>query len=85
MRPPEQAGTPAGQVVWVLVVDHESDDVIPPVVCATDELAKRQAGHVAESYDLTLGHWVQSDGGASLTAGGPNAVFRIYRCPVRES
>jgi len=85
MRPSEQAGAPAAQIVWVLVVDHESDDVIPPVVCATDDLAKRQAGHVAESYDLTFGHWVQSGGGACLTAEGPDAVFRIYRCPVRES
>jgi hypothetical protein len=82
MTPSEQAGTPAGQVVWVLVVDHESDDVIPPVVCASDDLAKRQAGHVAESYGLTFGHWVQSGGGVCLTADGPDAVFRIYRCPV---
>ena len=85
MRSSEQAGAPAGQVVWVLVVDHESDDVIPPVVCATDDLARRQAGRVAESYDLTFGHWVQSSGDAFLTAEGPDAVFRIYRCPVRES
>jgi hypothetical protein len=85
MEPPEQAGAPAGQVVWVLVVDHESEDVIPPVACATDDLAMRQASHVAESYDLTFGHWVQSDDGACLTAKGPAAVFRIYRCPVCES
>ena len=85
MRSSEQAGAPAGQVVWVLVVDHESEDVIPPVVCATDDLAKRRARDVAESYDLTFGHWVQSGGGAYLTAEGPDAVFRIYRCPVRES
>lgn len=85
MRPPGQAGASAGQVVWVLVVDHESEDVIPPVVCATDDLAKRQAGHVAKSYDLAFGHWVQSDGGACLTAEGPDVVFRIYRCPVLES
>lgn len=85
MSPPGQAGAPAGQVVWVLVVNHESDDVIPPVVCTTDDLAKRQASHVAESYDLTFGHWVQSGGGACLTAEGPNAVFRIYRCLVLES
>jgi hypothetical protein len=84
MRPPEQAGVPAGQVLWVLVVDHESEDVVPPVVCATEDLAKRQAGHIAESYDLTFGHWVQSGGGACLTAEGPDAVFRIYRCPVCE-
>jgi hypothetical protein len=85
MRPPEQTGAPARQVVWVLVVDHESEDVIPPVVCATDDLAKRQAGHVAESYNLTFGHWVQSGGGAYVVADGPDAVFRIYRCPVLES
>jgi hypothetical protein len=85
MRSSEQAGAPAGQVVWVLVVDHESEDVIPPMVCATDDLAKRQAGHVAESYDLTFGHRVQSGAGAHLTAEGPDVVFRIYRCPVRES
>jgi hypothetical protein len=53
MRSSVQAGAPAGQVVWVLVVDHESEDVIPPVVCATDDLAKRQARGVAESYDLS--------------------------------
>jgi hypothetical protein len=85
MRPPEQAGTPTGQVVWVLVVDHESEDVIPPAVCATDDLAKQQAGYAAESYDLTFGRWVQSGDGACLTAEGPDAVFRIYRCPVLES
>ena len=85
MRPSEQAGAPAGQVVWVLVVDHESNDVIPPVVCATDDLARRQAGHAAESYDLTFGHWVRSSGDAVLTAEGPDSVFRIYRCPVHES
>ena len=85
MRPSEQAGAPAGQVVWVLVVDHESEDVIPPVVCTTEDLAKRRAGHVAESYGLTFSHWIQSGSGACLTAGGPDAVFRIYRCPVLES
>ena len=85
MKPPEEAGTPAEQVVWVLVVDHESEEVIPPVVCATEDLARQQAGHVGESYDLTFGHWVQSGGGGCLTAEGLDAVFRIYRCPVRES
>ena len=85
MRPAEQMGEAAGQVVWVLAVDHESDDVIPPVVCATEDLAKRQAGHVADSYDLSFGHWVQSDGDHCLTAEGSDAVFRIYRCPVRQA
>ncbi len=85
MRSPEEAGAPATQVVWVLVVDHESEDVIPPVVCVTEDLAKQQAGHVAESYGLTFGHWVQSGGGACLTAEGPVAVVRIYRCPVHGS
>ena len=85
MRPSAEVDEAASQVVWVLAVDHESDDVIPPVVCATEDLAKRQAGHVAESYDLTFGHWVQSDGEHVVAAEGPDAVFRIYRCPVRES
>ena len=84
MRRPEEAGASVTQV-WVLVVDDNSGNVIPPVVCTTDELAKRQADHVAESYDLTFGHWIQSDGRSCLTAEGPIAVFRIYRCPVHES
>ncbi len=85
MRSPEGAGAPAEQVVWVLVVDHESEDVILPVVCVTEDLAKQQAAYVARAYDLTFGHWVQSGGGACLTAEGPVAVFRIYRCPVHRS
>jgi hypothetical protein len=85
MRAPEEAGAPATQAVWVLVVDDNSGNAIPPVVCTTGDLARRQADRVAESYGLTFGHWVQSDGGACLTAEGPTAVFRIYRRPVSEA
>jgi len=85
MRSTEEAGAPAAQDVWVLVVDDNSGNVVPPAVCTTEDLARRQADHVAESYGLTFGHWIQSGGGTCLTAEGPTAVFRIYRRPVCES
>jgi len=85
MGSPQEAGTQATPDVWVLVVDDNSGSVVPPMVCTTQDLARQQADHVAESYGLSFGHWIQSGGGTCLTAEGPTAVFRIYRRPVRAS
>lgn len=55
MRSPEEAAERAVQVVNVLLASNDSGNVIKPVVCATHNLAKRQASLVAESNELPFG------------------------------